>query len=87
MASSATNNTVVAFIIGAFAAFLLYNGFEALSKLPVFAGGLDYYIEMIGINFHYRSISRGVIDVRDLLYFIVLVSLFMYFTQQNMHQR
>ncbi len=87
LASSATNNTVVAFIIGAFAAFLLYNGFEALSKLPVFAGGMDYYIEMIGINFHYKSISRGVIDVRDLLYFGVLVSLLMYFTQQNMHQR
>jgi ABC-2 type transport system permease protein len=87
LASSATNNTVVAFIIGAFAAFLLYNGFEALSKLPVFAGGLDYYIEMIGINFHYRSISRGVIDLRDILYFVVLVSLFMYFTQQNIQQR
>ena len=45
---------------GAFVCFLLYNGFDAISKLPVFKAGADYYIEMLGINFHYRSISRGV---------------------------
>ncbi len=64
--SSFTNNTVIAFVTGAFVCFLLYTGFQSISKLPVFSAGLDYYIEMLGINFHYNSISRGVVDVRDI---------------------
>ena len=86
-ASSLTNNTVVAFIAGAFVCFLLYNGFDAISKLPVFKAGWDYYIEMLGINFHYRSISRGVIDSRDLVYFIGIIVLFLCITQQNLVKR
>lgn len=86
-ASSYTNNTVVAFIAAAFICFALYNGFDAISKLPVFNAGLDYYIEMLGINFHYRSISRGVIDSRDLIYFIGIIVLFLFITQRNLIKR
>ena len=82
-ASSFTNNTVVAFIAGAFVCFLLYSGFDAISKLPLFKSDLGYYIEMIGINFHYRSISRGVIDIRDIIYFISVIYLFLLITQRN----
>jgi len=82
-ASSFTNNTVVAFISGAFVAFLLFNGFEAISKLSMFSNGLDYYIEILGIQFHYRSISRGVIDLRDAIYFIGLTALFLLITRKN----
>jgi ABC-2 type transport system permease protein len=81
--SSFTNNTVVAFIIGAFVCFILYSGFDAISKLPVFKSGLDYYIEMLGLNFYYRSISRGVIDTRDVIYFIGVIFLFLLITQRN----
>lgn len=86
-ASSFTQNTVVAFIAGAFVCFLLYNGFDAISKLPVFNAGADYYIEMLGINFHYRSISRGVIDLRDLVYFISIIIFFLFITQRNLVRR
>ncbi len=86
-ASSFTNNTVVAFITGAFVCFLLYNGFDAIGKLPVFNAGLDYYIEMMGINFHYRSISRGVIDSRDIIYFTGIIILFLFITQRNLNKR
>ncbi|WP_026769210.1 gliding motility-associated ABC transporter permease subunit GldF [Asinibacterium sp. OR53] len=86
-ASSFTQNTVVAFIAGAFVCFLLYNGFDAISKLPVFNAGADYYIEMLGINFHYRSISRGVIDLRDLVYFISIIVFFLFITQRNLVRR
>ncbi|WP_298298495.1 ABC transporter permease subunit [Hydrotalea sp.] len=82
-ASSFTNNTVVAFIAGAFVCFMLYTGFDALSKLPVFSGMLDYYIELLGINFHYQSVSRGVIDTRDLVYFFVVIVFFLFITQKN----
>lgn len=85
--SSFTNNTVVAFIAGAFVCFLLYSGFSAISKLPVFANGPDYYIEMLGIDFHYRSISRGVIDTRDLVYFGAMIVLFLLITQRNLTGR
>jgi ABC-2 type transport system permease protein len=86
-ASSFTNNTVVAFIAGAFVCFMLYIGFDALSKLPIFSGTLDYYIEMLGINFHYQSVSRGVIDTRDLVYFFVIIFFFLFITQKNFIQR
>ena len=85
-ASSLTNNTVVAFIAGAFLCFLLYTGFEAFSKLP-FLSGFDYTIEMLGIQFHYRSISRGVLDSRDIIYFIGIISLFLFVTRQNLLKR
>lgn len=71
-AGSYTNNTVVAFITTAFICFILYTGFDAISKMPFFKGTYDYFIEMLGVNFHYSSISRGVIDTRDVLYFIGL---------------
>lgn len=82
--SSLTNNTVVAFIAAAFICFSLYSGFTAVSKLPVFASGADYYIEMLGIDFHYRSISRGVIDTRDVIYFVAVIFLFLIITQRNL---
>ncbi len=81
--SSLTSNAVIAFLVGAFSCLVLYFGFNAISKLPVFSGNADYYLEMAGIDFHYRSISRGVIDTRDLIYFLSLIFLFLYFTQKN----
>ena len=86
-ASSFTNNTVIAFIMGAFVCFIIYTGFDAISKLPFFTAGLDYYIEMLGINFHYRSISRGVIDSRDIIYFMAVMGLFLTITQRNLLNR
>jgi ABC-2 type transport system permease protein len=85
--SSFTPNAVVAFIVAAFACFLLYSGFGAISSLPVFAAGLDYYIGMLGIDFHYRSISRGVIDTRDVLYFGSIIALFLYLTNRHLAAR
>jgi len=85
--SSFTANAVVAFIVAAFACFLLYSGFTAISALPVFAAGLDYYIGMLGIDFHYRSISRGVIDTRDLLYFFSVIFLFLFLTNRHLAGR
>jgi ABC-2 type transport system permease protein len=85
--SSFTTNAVVAFIISLIACVLLYFGFSAISQLAAFSNGLDYYIEMLGINFHYQSISRGVIDTRDLVYFLSLVIFFLLVTKQNLQKR
>jgi ABC-2 type transport system permease protein len=85
--SGFTNNAVVAFLISAFSCLVLYFGFNALSKLPFFANGLDYYVEMLGIDFHYRSTSRGVLDSRDLVYFISIIFIFLLTTVKNLHKK
>lgn len=85
--SSFTGNAVIAFIVSAFACFLLYSGFNAISRIAALASGADYYIEMLGIDFHYRSISRGVIELRDIIYFVSLIAFFLLFTQRNLIKR
>jgi len=85
--SSLTANTVVAFLLALVACALLYYGFAAISRLPVFSGGADYWIEWLGIDQHYQSISRGLIDSRDLIYFISMVLLFFVLTIRNLLQR
>jgi ABC-2 type transport system permease protein len=85
--SSFTNNAVIAFIVAAFACFLLYSGFGAISTLSVFPAGWDYYVGMLGIDFHYRSISRGLVDVRDLLYIFSVIFLFLYLTNRHLASR
>src|ERR1700722_7028654 len=82
--SSITNNAVVSFLWSAFACFVLYIGFGALSGLPVFSAGLDYYIGMLGIDFHYRSISRGVVDCRDILYVVSVIFLFLFLASRHL---
>lgn len=85
--SSLTANAVVAFIAGAFVCFILYSGFNAVSRIPALQSGPDYYIEMFGIDFHYRSISRGVADSRDIIYFLSLIFFFLALTAKNLLKR
>jgi len=85
--SSFTNNAVVAFIMSLIGCALLYYGFSAISRLPAFSNGPDYYIEMLGIDFHYNSISRGLIDTRDVIYFLSVIFLFLTITNRNLLKR
>jgi ABC-2 type transport system permease protein len=85
--SSFTNNAVVAFIISLIGCALLYYGFSAISRLPALANGPDYFIEMLGIDFHYKSISRGLIDTRDIIYFLSVIFLFLSITNRNLLKR
>ena len=78
--SSFTQNAIVAFLTGAFACFIAYKGFDAISQLDIFRGKGDYFILQLGMEYHFRSISRGVIDSRDLIYFISLTYLFLHIT-------
>lgn len=85
--SSLTTNAVVAFLTAIFTCFIFYYGFDALSKLPAFTGTFDYYLQMAGIQFHYASISRGVIDSRDIIYFGSVIVLMLYLTRQSLQKR
>lgn len=85
--SSFTNNAVVAFMAAGFLCFLLYSGFHAVSRIPALEARADYYVEMLGIDFHYRSISRGVVDSRDIIYFLSVIGFFLVFTGRNLQKR
>ena len=79
-ASSVTNNQIIAFAIGVFLCFFTFSAFESLSQLLAFST-IDVYIASLGINEHYQSISRGVLDTRDLVYFISLSGIFLVITK------
>lgn len=68
-ASCITPNQIVAFIVAAFLCFLIFSGFESVSSLGFWsANALN--IKQLGILFHYESMSRGLIDSRDVIYFL-----------------
>ena len=86
-ASSLTNNQIVAFLLAAFLCFFVYLAFDFLSRLPVFYGKTDDLVQSIGIQYHYNSVSRGVLDTRDVVYFISLTAVFIAATVLSLGRR
>lgn len=78
--SALTANQIVAFLLGALLCFLVFWGFLFFSKLPFFVGRSDDLIQQFGIEYHYLSISRGVVDSRDVLYFLSVITAFLMLT-------
>lgn len=74
-ASAITENQIVSFILAAFLCFLTYTGFDSLAGLTNW-GYAEAFIRNLGINEHYISVSRGVVDTRDVVYFISLITVF-----------
>jgi ABC-2 type transport system permease protein len=70
-ASSLTDNQVIAFIFAVLICFVLFMGFDSFAYLPGLKK-LDQFVIGLGINEHYKSMSRGVIDIRDVIYFIAV---------------
>lgn len=85
-ASSISSSQITAFIVGVFLSFVVYIGFDAIGALA-FMGSLGLFFEKLGINEHYISLSRGVIDTRDILYFFGLVLFFMTITKLKLDSR
>ncbi|HEX2970528.1 MAG TPA: gliding motility-associated ABC transporter permease subunit GldF [Bacteroidales bacterium] len=74
-ASSLTDNQVIAFMTAVVICFFLFMGFDSFAYLPGLKK-LDEFVIQLGINEHYKSISRGVIDIRDITYFLAVISIF-----------
>ena len=87
LASSATRNQIVAFVMAVFFCFLVYYGFYFFSRIAAFSGTIDGLVESLGIDYHYQSISRGIVDSRDLLYFITLIGLCLTWTWVSIQKR
>lgn len=74
-ASSLTDNQVIAFIIAVLICFILFAGFDSFAFLPGLKS-LDQFVINLGINEHYKSMSRGVIDIRDVAYYLAVGAIF-----------
>ncbi|MBT6235237.1 MAG: gliding motility-associated ABC transporter permease subunit GldF [Bacteroidetes bacterium] len=85
-ASAVTPNQIVSFILSMFLCFFFYVGFQQISNLALF-GSWDSAVQSLGIQLHYDSISRGVVDTRDLVYFGSLMSVFLGLTYVTLGSR
>ncbi len=84
--SSITDNQIVSFIISVFLCGAIYIGFDLIYSLELF-GKFDLLIKSLGISHHYSSISRGVIDTRDLIYYLSIITLFILLTKLSLQSR
>ena len=75
-ASSISKNQIIAFIVAVFLCFFAFSGFDSVSRIISFQR-FDTFLTGLGINEHYQSISRGVLDTRDLIYFLSFIALFL----------
>ena len=85
--SSITDSQIVAFILAAFLCFVCYTGFSALGQLGWLSGQTGDLIQSVGIQYHYESISRGVVDSRDVIYFLSLITIFLMLTKTTLESR
>ena len=84
--SALTENQIVAFVLAAVLAFIFYSGFDALASVPFFSD-VDSFLVGLGIDSHYQSVSRGVVDVRDVIYFLGLIAVFLGLTKIKLSSR
>ncbi len=79
-ASTLSKNQIVAFIVSVFCTFFMFYGFDAIAAL---LGSNTYWIKLMGINEHFKSISRGVLDTRDIIYFLSVSATFLFITKNK----
>jgi len=84
--SAITDNQIVSFLLAVLISFFLYSGFDLITAAELL-GNLDTFLVRFGINEHYQSISRGVIDTRDLIYFLSVISIFLLGTKLVLQSR
>lgn len=80
LASSITDNQIIAFILAIFFCFVLYEGFTSLAGINSY-GHWAYIISQLGIDYHYTSVSKGLIDSRNIIYFVSVIVLMLYSTK------
>lgn len=85
-ASSFTDNQIVSFLLAIVISLFIFSGFDAIASLGIFSD-FKYFLVQLGINEHYSSMSRGVIDTRDVVYFVCLSSLFIIATRIKIQSR
>ncbi len=82
--SAVTDNQIVAFLVAVIVSLFLYLGFDSIMS---FFGAFSLVVQNLGIEAHYSSISRGVIDTRDLIYFLSLISFFLFLATYSLARK
>jgi ABC-2 type transport system permease protein len=85
--SSITTNQIVSFVLATFLCLMFYWMFDMVSRIPIFVGKIDDLIQNFGIQEHYNSISRGVVDSRDVIYFLSVITFFIMATKVSLESR
>ena len=83
-ASSVTQNQVVAFIIGLFMVLVIYMLDKTLIFVPTSLAG---FLQFLAVDYHLSNMSRGVIDSRNLIYFLSMIGFFLFLTIQTLEVR
>lgn len=86
-ASSLTSNQIVSFLLALALTFWFYFGFDLLSGLPVFYRNGEAFIQSLGMQAHFRSLGRGLIDSRDVVYFLSVTAFFLLLTVISLERR
>lgn len=84
--SSLTDNQIIAFILGVFLCFFFFLAFEFMAGVKVL-DGINSFLIKLGIMEHYRSISRGVIDTRDFIYFLSFIAVALIGTKMSLNAK
>ena len=79
--STLSDNQIVSFILSVVLCFLFYIGFEGISEFSS-----STFIEQLGMSYHFRSMSRGVLDTRNIIYFLSVTVFFIGLTKLNLNR-
>ena len=79
LSSALTRNQIVSFILAAFLCFILYSGFDAIGSINIWSD-LSFIVRRIGVLAHYETLSKGLIDISDVVYFLSMVVMIVYLT-------
>ena len=85
-ASSITDNQIISFIIAVFLCFVIYSGFDSIASINGW-GTFSYFISQLGVSYHYNSFSKGLIDSRDVLYFLSVIAVMLLATKLVLQSR
>ena len=86
LASSITEKQIVSFLVGVLFCFILYHAFDAWAILQTWSK-YSLNISQIGIRYHYCALSKGVVDSRDLVYFIFVIVVLLHLTNKVINMR
>lgn len=81
--SSITKNQVAAYVSAILLCFFFFYAFESLASYNLL-GGADYYVQKLGMFVHFQQMLKGILDTRDLIYFMFIIALFLVLTNYNL---
>ena len=85
-ASSLTDNQVVSFILALFFCFIFYYGFQSIANINIW-GNYSAVLEELGMLYHYNYMSKGLIDLRNVIYFLSLITVMILFAKLRLSSR